>query len=130
MQQKMIEILTLCEYASEHNGHLTIIDTFDAIGAVKFPWRAYFYVAAKINLADCSADYKKISLLIFPTEEPSKMVFETFSKFERPKDSDKINIVAGFRGLIFEHVGEYCFRVCLDDTTIAECLFNVILKEK
>lgn len=125
----MVEILTLCEYASEHEGRLTIIDTFDAIGATKFPWRAYFYVATKIGITHDLSDYKTISLKIFSLTEPNKIVFETSSKFEPTKNLGKINLVAGFKGLIFENAGDYTFRICLDNDMIAECLFKVVLKE-
>lgn len=124
------EILTLCEYASDHNGSLTIADTFDAIVAAKFPWRAYFYIAARINISDCNTDYKRISMKILSSCEPSKVIFETDSPFERPKDAGKICLVAGFKGLIFENTGDFYFRIYLDDTVIGECPFKVILKER
>ncbi len=125
----MVEILTLCEYASEHEGRLTIIDTFDAIRATKFPWRAYFYVATKIGITKDFADYKTITLKIFSAVDPNKIVFETSSKYEHHKDFGKINLIAGFKGLIFESAGDYFFHVCLDNDVIAECLFKVVLQE-
>lgn len=125
----MVEILTLCEYASEHGGRLTIIDTFDAIGATKFPWRAYFYVATRIGITHDFADYKTITLRILSLARPNKIIFETSNKFDPPKKTGKINLVAGFKGLIFENAGDYSFRIYLDDDMIAECLFKVILKE-
>lgn len=124
------EILTLCEYASEHNGQLTIVDTFDAIAALKFPWRAYFYVAAKIDLDGCDIDYKTMSLCVVSKEEPAKPVFEASSKFARPDDMGKLVVVAGLKGLIFESAGEYCFRIKLDNTTIAEYPFKVSLRNE
>lgn len=124
------EILTLCEYASDHNGQLTIVDTYDAIAATKFPWRAYFYIAARINISDCNTDYKRITMKILSSGEPSKVIFETDSPFERPKNAGKICLVAGFKGLIFENAGNYCFQIYLDDTIIADCPFKVIQKEK
>lgn len=124
------EILTLCEYASDHNGSLTIADTFDAIIATKFPWRAYFYIAARINISEYNADYKTISMKIVSSDETPKVIFETTSKFERPKDLGKINLVAGFKGLIFEKAGKYLFSLYLDDTIIGECSFMVIHKER
>lgn len=59
-----VEISTLCEYASEHSGQLTIVDTFDAIFALKFPWRAYFHFVARINLEDTRKDYQKVKMFI------------------------------------------------------------------
>ncbi len=124
------EILTLCEYASEHNGSLTIIDTFDAVIAAKFPWRAYFYIAAKINTMDCDIDCKSICLKIVSSENPEKNIFEATSQFNKPKNLEKLNVVAGLKGLIFESEGDYRFRIFLDKTPIAEHPFKVILKEQ
>ncbi len=124
------EILTLCEYASEHNGQLTIADTFDAIAALKFPWRAYFYVAARINLDGCDIEYETMSLCVASKKEPTQIVFEATSKFARPKDMGKLVVVAGLKGLIFESAGEYCFQIKLDNTIIAEYPFKVTLKNE
>lgn len=123
------EILTLCEYASEHNGHLTIIDTFDAIVATKFPWRAYFYIAAKVNISDCNINCKTISMEIVSSDRSTKAIFETSSPFDRPQECGKLNLVSGFKGLIFEQAGDYNFRIYLDKSVIADCQFKVILRE-
>lgn len=123
------EILTLCEYASEHNGHLTIVDTFDAIVATKFPWRAYFSVASKIDLMDNGGDYKTVSMKIVPINNHEKTVFEAKSPFNHPENFGKLNIVANFKGLIFEEPGDYLFNIFFDNIVIAKCIFKVILKD-
>lgn len=122
------EIVTLCEYASEHKGRLTIVDTFDAILALKFPWRAYFSVAAKIDLMGCKEDYKIVSMRIISCKDANKVVFEASSPFNSPESFGKLNLVANFKGLIFEEQGEYLFHVLFDSTVIAESRFKVILK--
>lgn len=122
------EIITLCEYASEHNGRLTIADTFDAIIATKFPWRAYFSVAAKIDLMGCAKVYKTITMRIASSKDLNKIVFEASSPYNQPESFGKLNMVANFKGLIFEEQGDYLFHVLFDDTVIAECVFKVILK--
>lgn len=122
------EILTLCEYASEHNGHLTIVDTFDAIIATKLPWRAYFSVASKIDLCDYAGEYKTVSMRIVSAKDFDKVVFEASSPFNNPESFGKLNMVANFKGLIFEESGEYLFRILFDSTITAECTFKVILK--
>lgn len=127
-QQMKSEIVTLCEYASEHNGRLTIVDTFDAIIATKFPWRAYFSVASKIDLMGCKKDYKIVSMRIISAKDSNKVVFEASSPFNHPESFGKLNMVANFKGLIFEEQGEYLFHVLFDNTVIAECVFKVILK--
>lgn len=123
------EILTLCEYASEHNGRLTIIDTFDSILATKFPWRAYFSVASKIDLEGCEIDFKTLSMRILKGEDTENPTFETQSPFSLSEVHEKLNLVASFKGLIFDSPGEYNFIVSLDDTIIAKCTFKVVLKK-
>lgn len=122
------EILTLCEYASDHKGRLTIVDTFDAILAHKLPWRAYFSVAAKIDLMGCNEDYRIVTMRIISCKDANKVVFEASSPFNPPESFDKLNLAANFKGLIFEEPGEYLFHVLFDNTIIAECMFKVILK--
>lgn len=123
------EILTLCEYASESNGRLTIVDAFDTIIAAKLPWRAYFSIASRIDFSDSKIGCKKISMKIFAKNDHSKIVFETENLFNRPNDFGKFNMVAGFKGLIFTEPGDYVFTISFDDTVIAECPFKVISKE-
>lgn len=122
------EILTLCEYASEHNGHLTIVDTFDAITATKLPWRAYFSVAYKIDLSDYTGEPKTVAMRVVSAKDADNVVFEANSPFNHPGSFGKLNMVANFKGLIFEEPGEYLFRILFDTTTIAECAFKVILR--
>ncbi len=121
------EILTLCEYASDHDGSLTIIDTFDVVEAAKLPWRAYFYLAAKINIRDCESDFRSIRLRITPLNDHSKVVFDASSAVTKPDGVDKLNVVAGLKGLIFENAGDYCFSISLDDELVAEYIFKVKL---
>lgn len=123
-------ILTLCEYASNHNGKLTIIDTFDVVAATKFPWRAYFYVAAKIDIMDTNVDFKKMLVRIVPLEDSEKDVCEITNLLERSKKTKKLCFTIGFKGLIFSHPGKYSLRIFLDDTLAAECPFKVILKNE
>ena len=123
------EILALCRYASERDGQLSIIDTFDSIVVTKLPWRDYFYIVAKINIIDCDVDYETFVLSIHCKDESEKQIFKAASRFIPPKDLGKLNIVAGLKGLIFEAAGNYCFRICMDETVIAEYPFKVILKD-
>lgn len=122
-------ILTLCEYASDHNGSLSIMDTFDTISASKFPWRAYFYMAAKISNDDHIGDFNNISINIFPSSDPGDAVFKTSGPFEKGKDFKSLNIVTGFKGMIFNSPGDYILTICFDDTIIAELPFKVALKK-
>lgn len=121
------EIITLCEYASEHNGQLTIVDTFDVLTAAKFPWRAYFYVAAKIKMTNCLKHYNTIKISI-TFGASGATIFEASTPFTKEK-IDKFNVVAGLKGLIFDKQGEYLLNISLDNDIIAEHPFKVIEKK-
>lgn len=123
------EILTLCDYASERDGKLTIVDTFDAIAATKFPWRAYFYIAARINVSDCVSDYKSITIRILSAVD-KKTTFEASEPCAPLKNVNKLNLVAGLKGFIFETAGDYTLQICLDETIVGEHTFKVMLKEE
>lgn len=123
------EIITLCEYASENNGRLTIVDTFDTIVAAKFPWRAYFSIALRVDLSGFDAECKNLSMKVVSTSDSSSLIFEAHSPFERPNNLGKLNVVAGFKGLIFNETGSFQFLVMLDDVVIAECPFKVVEKD-
>ncbi len=124
-----LEICTLCEYASEHNGRLTIVDTFDAIVALKFPWRAYFHFAAKINMSDNQKEYQKIRMLIIKSDDDCEVLFDTNGSYNHIDKAEKMNLLAGFKGIIFNSLGEYKFQVFFDDELVVNHPFKLILKD-
>lgn len=128
-----IDIVTLCEYASENEGKLTIVDTFDTIRAEKLPWREYFYAVAKIVLDKQDLWPSEIWLLVEKDNHSEQPVFKTCfpqRKGNSPSSgSNKLNIVAGFKGLIFEAEGDYNFLVKFDDRVIVNYSFKVILEK-
>lgn len=121
------ELLTLCEYASDNDGRLSIVDTIDVITARKFPWRSYFYVAARVVTDGLTENYSSITMRITSKSDDSKVIFETASPFEQPSKLSKLNVVAGFKGLIFDAPGMYVFTLRLDDTIAGEYPFLVKL---
>lgn len=124
-----LEICTLCEYASEHNGRLTIVDTFDAIAASKFPWRAYFHFAAKIDIEDNQKEYQKIRMLILKFDDSREILFDTSGSYNHIDKAEKMNLLAGFKGIIFNTLGEYKFQVFFDDDLVIDHSFKLILKD-
>lgn len=123
-----LEICTLCEYASEHNGRLTIVDTFDAIVASKFPWRAYFHFAAKISIESDQKVYQKIRMLIMKSDS-LEILFDTSGSYNYVDKTEKINLLAGFKGIIFSTPGEYKFQVYFDDDLVIDHPFKLMLKD-
>ena len=124
-----VEISTLCEFAAEHLGKLTIVDAVDAISALKFPWRAYFHFAAKINLEDSTKEFQKIKMLIIKDDATQEEIFEADGAYNNMANAEKMNLVAGFKGLIFNSPGEYKFQVFFDAEKIIDHQFKLILKD-
>lgn len=122
------EILTLCDYASDNEGKLTIVGTFDTIIASKFPWRTYFYAVARIDLEENIPIDKSLTISIVSKNDEDEEIFTTSETITQ--ESYKLNIVAGFKGLIFETSGNYAFRVTIDNNIITEYLFKVIIKDR
>lgn len=121
-----IEICTLCEYASDHQGRLTIVDTFDTVKASKLPWREYFYIALKVNLDKDHKPYSTMSIVVEKQDDGSEL-FATKGPVELGSDISKFTTVAGFKGLIFNSAGSYLFKIMLDDDVIVVHPFNVIV---
>jgi hypothetical protein len=122
------EIVTLCEYASENNGRLTIVDTFDVLNVDRLPWRAYFYIAAKMNVEGEECNYNTITISIVKASDETQSLFQANSKFTKGEGNLKhINVVAGLKGLIFSEEGDYKLRICLDEAMIVDYKFKVAI---
>lgn len=121
-----VEISTLCEYASEHNGHLTIVDTFDTIAAMRMPWRAYFYYVARFVLDEDTKEHKKLVISI--VDGDGSKLFETSNPYDKKGGWEKSNLVAGFKGLIFQKEGNYKLCVDIDNEVVVEHEFKVIIR--
>lgn len=125
-----IEICTLCEYASEHNGRITIVDTLDAIIALKLPWRAYFYFVTKIKLENKKKSYQNIKMRIVKENNEQEILFEANGSYVSNINNEKMNLIAGFNGIVFNESGEYNFQVFFDEENIVNHTFKLVLKNE
>jgi hypothetical protein len=124
-----LEICTLCEYASEHNGRLTIVDSFDVIVASKLPWRAYFHFVAKINIENNQKKYQEIRMRIIKADDSNEILFETKGSYNHSDKAEKMNLLAGLKGIIFNSLGEYKFQVFFDNDLLIDHPLKLILKD-
>ena len=120
-----IELFALAEYVSNHNGRLTIIDTFDAIVAEKFPWRAYFGIAVKIGLSP--EESSKDSLTMRILADDGMVIFDAATKLNLPdkEKAGKLVIASNVKGLIFPRSGNYSLEISSDSELIGRFLFEV-----
>lgn len=124
-----IELFTLCEFAANNNGKLTIVDTIDSFIADKFPWRAYFGIALKLGLdSDIkhSGNDRPFSIYLCKEGENERL-FTAETMLNTVKD-DKVVLAANIKGLIFKSPGIYHFYLKMDDTILEDYIFEV--KEK
>lgn len=119
---------TLCDYAKNEGGRLTIVDTFDVVKAAKLPWRAYFGFALKILLDHDDADSEKIILSINSQDNPNNILFETATELPKDQRQGLLAMAGNVKGLLFESAGAYCFRIYQDNREIYSYTFKVELE--
>lgn len=128
-----IDILTLCDYAKIESGKLTIVDTLDLITAPKFPWRAYFGFAIKGCLKHEMAADGYFLLSIFSEDDIEAAGNDTLpddsylfhTKSPAIQDKGRFAIAGNIRGLIFNHPGNYIFRIKTSDGVTRDYHFSV-----
>lgn len=118
-----VELFTLCDYVSNNEGSLTIIDTFETIEADKFPWRAYFGVALKVYLSNPQSETLKLNMHIHKSDSTDN-IFNAMQEM-RIKDAHKMVMAGNIKGLIFDTPGLYHFVVSLEDKSIVDYAFLV-----
>lgn len=119
-----IELFTLCDYVSNNNGKLTIVNTFDALTASKFPWRAYFGVAIKIDLAEAKAENSQFAMHIHKEGDEQTRLFNVNTTI-KPQEMDKLVFAGNIKGLIFAEPGVYHYVISIDDDILLDYLFTV-----
>lgn len=120
-------LFTLCDYASNEGGRLSIINTLDTITAERFPWRAYFGFALKGNILHNQPEDTVMRLTVSFGEEKDKYLFDASSPV--PASQGRFAAAGNIRGLIFSRPGEYIFRVETNHGLLKEYPFNVTAKK-
>ncbi len=121
-----VDLFTLCDYASNNNGRLCIIDTFDEIVADNFPWRAYFGVALKLRISEDEKNGGEVRMII--ADENGVDIFNAITPLT--EGYGKLTMAGNIKGLIFDIPGEYKFTVSYNGSVIIEKKFDVIKKEE
>ncbi|MBD5193908.1 MAG: hypothetical protein HDS91_05260 [Bacteroidales bacterium] len=122
-----IELYTLCEYAANSNGSLTIINTLDTIKAQQFPWRAYFGVAVKARIVSPLIENTTMSFLIFKEDAPDEILFSTSSPFGN--SVGRFVAAGNIKGLLLHSPGKYCFRISIGDCIRKDYPFDVVIEK-
>lgn len=113
-------IFTLCDYAKDYNGQLSIMGTFNRIASKTFPTDPRsFCLACQFEVRDNTRDYHYVTIsikenssdkFILPTQELRLSVEQG--------DSDRrlvTNLILNIDRLVFQNPGTYTFEVISDN---------------
>lgn len=113
-----IEVIALCDAATESQGKLNILGTFDTIYAQKLPvvW-SHCAVALRIRFNQIEKGEHKLKLnLVDEDGKPILPSLETGAKVVFPADFDSsaMNMVLHIQGLKLEKFGKYSLDLAID----------------
>lgn len=114
-----IEIFTLCDFAQDNNGKLTVVGTFDGINTKQFPFtQASFSVACRLRFAEKETGAHDIRLR-FIDIEGKELLQPIQGQMNIPKPTNgqysTINLVFNIGQLKFDKAGRYSFELFIDD---------------
>lgn len=124
-----VTLFTLCNYASNNNGQLTIVDTLNGLSAIKFPWRAYFAIAVNIIFEGDIQGDKDFEMEIVKFGD-NKKLFSAVQKVNFKNDIKNLAVAANIKGLVFNSAGTYVFRIYIDNEIIEQYPFEVSQTDK
>ncbi len=113
-----IEVMALCDAATESQGKLNILGAFDTIYAKNLPaTHRLCAVALRIRFSLIEKGEHKIKLNL--VDEDGKCILptlETNAKIDFPPHSDSgaMNIVLNIQGLKFDKYGKYSLDLAID----------------
>jgi hypothetical protein len=114
-----IEIFTLCDHASDFQGKLVIVGTFDVIFSKTFPAvHPSCAIVCRIRFSDKELGQHKLKLkLIDSSSKDIVPPIEGDMNIEKPKtgQSATINFLLNLAQLKFDDQGRYSFELYIDD---------------
>ena len=122
-----IELFTLCDYATNDDGRLTIVNTLDNLVVDKFPWRAYFGFALKGTIKHIRQEDTILTLSLYLKGQEETCIFNSSAPLMNKVG--RFAAAGNLRGLIFEQPGEYIFKVYSNNGLCREYVFDVKLAE-
>ena len=114
-----IEIFTLCDFAQDNGGKLTIVGTFDGINVKQFPYtQPSFSVACRLRFAGKEAGAHDIRLTLIDADGTELInPIQGQLNVATPKNGQysTINMVFNFNQMKFEKPGRNSFELYMDD---------------
>lgn len=114
-----IEIFTLCDFAQDNSGKLTIVGTFDGIHSKQFPVvHSNFSVACRLRFSEKETGQHDMRLRFI--DAGGKELFQPITgqmNIPLPINGQytTINLVFNLNQVKFEKAGRYSFELYIDD---------------
>ena len=114
-----IEIFTLCDFAQDNNGKLTVVGTFDNINSKQFPvTQPNFCVACRLRFAEKEAGTHDMRLR-FIDGNGNELLQPIQGQMNIPAAKNgqysTVNLVFNLNNIKFEKAGRYSFELYIDD---------------
>jgi len=126
------QIATLCDYAADHQGKMTIVAPFDALAARELPVR-HPQCALAMRVRMTPEDNGDHTMLISLIDEDGQAVNPQMPiKADLPVTiPDEVsfvtrNLIVNFQGLEFKKVGVYSVDIMLDDELTVRIPLRVV----
>jgi len=126
------QIATLCDYAADHQGKMTIVAPFDALAARELPVR-HPQCALAMRVCMTPEDNGDHAMHITLIDEDGQAVNAQMPiKADLPvKIPDEVsfvtrNLIVNFQGLEFKNIGVYSVDITLDDELAVRIPLRVV----
>ena len=126
------QIATLCDYAADHQGKMTIVAPFDALAAREVPVR-HPHCALAMRVCMTPEDNGNHSMLITLIDEDGSPVNKQMPiKADLPvKLPDEVsfvtrNLIVNFQGLEFKQLGVYSVDISVDNELAVRIPLRVV----
>lgn len=126
-----IEIFTLCDYAQDNNGKLTIVGTFDTMNLPNFPIQSPpCFLALRIRVGKDQGNQHSLRIRCVDEhniELPQLSVEGGFNVMPNPGSPyTGINVVLGMRPIQIERPGRLTFELYIDGEWVRAIPLTVI----
>lgn len=112
-----VEIFTVCDFAQDNGGKLTIVGTFDRITTSAFPC-VHASLSVAIRLRFANREEGAHSLMVRLTDAANVNVMEPLEGELNVSSSalgySAVNLVINFQAVKFEKEGRYSFELHID----------------
>lgn len=128
-----VNILTLCDFAQDNNGKLTIVGVYDLIVAKKVPFKKHLFFVARIcfDAEDCEKKHN-LKVTIFDEKKQEALISPVTNELPIEENKKKVycNLIFDFGNLAFPSDGIYNFKLEVDGKEFSTSLNVELEKDK